>query len=344
MPIAPGHPQPERPDDARMNPTPSAVRHEDLVVVDSLLVSRFERPIFEEMRKGGITAANCTCCLWEGFAGTMANVARWKRMFREDADLIIQVRTVEDILRAKHEGKVGIILGWQNATGIDDNIEYLAVYAELGIKVIQITYNTQNLVGSGCYESRDGGLSDFGRDVVAEMNRLGILVDLSHVGARTAADAVEASLRPVAYTHCCPAALKAHPRNKSDEDLRRVVDRGGYVGVTIFPPFQPKGTDSTIDDFVAVVEYMVDLLGEEHVGIGTDMSQGQPWSWQEWLMHDKGNGRRLTTFGELTFPRGIEQISDFPNLTSAMARRGWSSGRIERVMGQNWLRLLRDVW
>jgi len=320
------------------------IRHEDLIVTDSLLVCNFDREIFEAMRTAGITAANCTCSVWEGFQDTMKNVGRWKRMFREHSDIITQIRSVEDIRQAKANGKVGIILGWQNTSGIDDNIDYLELYAELGVKIIQLTYNTQNLVGAGCYEGKDAGLTGFGRDVVAEMNRLGILVDLSHVSERTATEAIEASVKPVAYTHCCPRALKDHPRNKSDETLRSVAQRGGYVGVTIFPPFLPKGTASTIDDFIDVVDYMVGVCGEEHVGIGTDMSQGQPWSFQEWVMHDKGNGRRLTTFGELVFPKGIERLEDYPNLTAAMARKGWSSGKIERVMGGNWLRLLRDVW
>lgn len=296
------------------------------------------------MRAAGITAANCTCGFWEDFDGSMRNMAHWKVLFRENADIVLHVRTVDDILRAKREGKVGIILGWQNTSGINDRLGYLELFSDLGLRIIQLTYNTQNLVGSGCYEGRDGGLSGFGHDVVAEMNRLGILIDLSHVGEATAGQAAEASAKPVAYTHCCPASLHGHPRNKSDEALRKVVDRGGYVGVTIFPPFLKNGTKSTIDDVIDVVGYMIDLLGEEHVGIGTDMSQGQPWSWQEWLMHDKGDGRRLTTFGDLIFPTGIERIADFPNLTDAMIRKGWSSTRIERVLGQNWLRLLREVW
>lgn len=314
------------------------------IIADTLLVCSFDRGIFEEMKKGGITVANCTCCVWEGFQDTMKAVAHWKRMFNENADLIMQVRTIEDIYDAANKGLVGIILGWQNTSGIDDNLDYLEVYAELGVKIMQLTYNTQNFVASGCFEERDSGVTGFGRDAIAEMNRLGILIDLSHVGTLSAKEACEISKKPLAYTHCCPAALKDHPRNKSDEELLRVVNGGGYVGITIFPPFLPKGTKSTIDDYIEVVDYVVNLVGEESVGIGTDMSQGHPWSWQEYAMHDKGNGRRLTSFGELKFPVGIEQISDFPNIHDAMKRRGWTDSRIERVLGQNWVRLLKDVW
>lgn len=314
------------------------------IIADTLLVCNFDRSIFEEMRKGGITVANCTCSVWEGFHDTMKAVANWKRLFNENRDIIMQVRSVEDIYTAANRGLVGIILGWQNTSGIDDNIDFLEIYAELGVKIMQLTYNAQNFVASGCFEKHDSGLTGFGRDVVAEMNRLGVLIDLSHVAKQSARDACDASTKPLAYTHCCPSALKEHPRNKGDEELLSVANDGGYIGITIFPPFLPKGTSSTIDDYIEVIEYVVNLCGEESVGIGTDMSQGHPWSWQEYAMHDKGNGRRLTTFGELKFPVGIEQISDFPNISDAMKRRGWTETRIERVLGQNWARLLKDVW
>jgi len=162
--------------------------HRDAVVIDGLIVSNFSRAVFEDMRRGGITAANCTCCVWEDFRDTMANVARWKTWFTDNADLITQVYTTADIVRAKREGRVGIILGWQNLSGIDDRLGYLQIFRELGVRIMQITYNTQNLAGCGCYEKNDSGLSDFGREAVAEMNRLGILSDLSHVGPRTSED------------------------------------------------------------------------------------------------------------------------------------------------------------
>jgi membrane dipeptidase len=168
----------------------AAALHRELTVFDGLVVSKFSRAIFEDMKRGGLTAANCTCCVWEGFEETMQNVSQWKQWFEENGDLITQVHTTADIARAKREGKTGIALGWQNLTGIEDQIGRLALFKALGVGIMQIAYNTQNLVGTGCYESRDGGLSDFGREVIAEMNRLGILCDLSHVGANTSKDVI----------------------------------------------------------------------------------------------------------------------------------------------------------
>lgn len=318
--------------------------HESAIVIDGLIISNFDRAIFEDMRRGGLTAANCTCSIWENFRGSMDNLARWKRHFRDNADLITQVYTTEDIARAKREGKTGIILGWQNITGIEDQIGFLALFKELGVGVMQMAYNTQNLVGTGCYESHDGGLSDFGRDVVAEMNRIGILCDLSHVGPRTSEDVIRASTKPVAYTHCLPAGLKAHARNKSDEQLRFIAQRGGFVGVTMFPPFLKRGPASTVDDYVEAIEYSIGIAGEDQVGIGTDFTQGYGREFFEWITHDKGYGRKLTDFGEITNPEGIRTIGEMPNLTAAMERRGWGEGRIRKVMGENWVRLLKEVW
>lgn len=322
----------------------SADLHRELTVVDGLVVANFGRAIFEDMRRGGLTSANCTCSIWEGFRATMDNVARWKRWFREHSDLITQVTTSADIARAKREGKTGIILGWQNLTGIEDQIGYLQLFKELGVGIMQIAYNTQNLVGTGCYESRDGGLSDFGHEVIAEMNRLGILCDLSHVGAKTSEDVIKASKKPVAYTHCLPGALKAHPRNKSDEQLRFIVERGGFVGVTMFPPFLRRGTESTVDDYVEAIEYVIKLCGEDQVGFGTDFTQGYDRKFFEWITHDKGYARKLTEFGDIVNPAGIREIKDYPNLTAAMQKRGWKESRIRKVMGENWVRLLKDVW
>ena len=318
--------------------------HRELTVFDGLIVANFGREVFEDMRRGGLTAANCTCSIWEGFRDTMANVARWKRWFREHADLILQVHTTADIARARHEGRTGIALGWQNLTGIEDRIEYLELFKALGVGIMQIAYNTQNLVGTGCYESRDAGLSDFGHEVIAEMNRLGILCDLSHVGAKTSEDVIKASKQPVAYTHCLPAALKAHPRNKSDEQLRFIAGRGGFVGVTMFPPFLRRGTDSTVEDYVEAIEYVIGLCGEDQVGFGTDFTQGYGREFFDWITHDKGYARKLTEFGDIVNPAGMREIKDYPNLSAAMQKRGWKAARIEAVIGKNWFNLLHTVW
>jgi membrane dipeptidase len=323
--------------------------HEECIVIDGLEICRWDRSVFEAMHSAGLTAVNCTCSVWENFQETMENVSELRRLLAQHHDIIRQVYVADDIRAAKAEGRVGIILGWQNTSAIEDRIHYLELFKQLGIGIVQLTYNTQNWVGSGCFESRDGGLSDFGHDVVSEMNRVGMLIDLSHVGARTAKDVIKASQKPVAFTHTCPAALKPHVRNKSDDEMRAVALQGGLVGVTLLPWFLKAGDGASIEDYVDAVEHVVGVVGEDHAGIGTDFIEGQDEVFLEWLLRDKGHGRFLTeepvaAFRDAKMPKGLERIADFPNLTAALERRKWPEARIRKILGENWLRVLEDVW
>lgn len=317
--------------------------HDESVVIDGLIIAKWDKDIFDDMRRGGLTAANCTVSVWEGFNDTVANIADMKKLIRENSEQVSLVRSTEDILDAKRKGKTGIILGFQNAHAFEDNLGYIEAFADMGVRVVQLCYNTQNLVGTGCYE-RDGGLSGFGREVIAEMNRVGIMVDLSHVGGATSEEAILASTKPVCYSHCLPSGLKEHPRNKSDEQLRFIADRGGFIGVTMFPPFLKRGIEATVDDYVEAIDYVINLVGEDCVGIGTDFTQGYDKGFFDWITHDKGRHRRLTNFGRIINPEGIRTIGEFPNLTAAMERAGWTESRIRKVMGGNWVNTFREVW
>lgn len=317
--------------------------HQDALVIDGLIISKWDRSVFEDMRKGGLSAANCTVSVWEGFQDTVANVARMKRLVRENNDLMLLVRGVADIERAQREGKTGVVLGFQNAHAFEDRLGHIEAFHDMGVRVVQLCYNTQNLIGTGCYE-RDGGLSGFGHEVVAEMNRVGIMIDLSHVGAKTAEEAILASSKPVTYSHCLPAGLKDHPRNKSDLQLRFIAQHGGFIGVTMFPPFLRRGIEATVDDYVEALDYVIDLVGEDCVGIGTDFTQGYGQEFFDWLTHDKGVNRRLTEFGVVQNPQGLRTIGEMPNLTAAMERAGWTESRITKVLGRNWLRVFSEVW
>jgi len=318
--------------------------HDELIVIDGLMIADWSPEIFRDMRRGGLTAANCTCCVWEGFAETMANISRWNGWFRDHGDLILKARTTADIRRAKEEGRTAIILGFQNTSAFEDKLGAVQLFKDAGVGIAQLTYNTQNLAGSGCYESRDSGLSDWGRELVAEMNRVGILIDLSHVGSRTSEDTIRESSKPVAYTHCLPSALKPHPRNKSDGELRFIADEGGMIGVTMFPAFLKRGMDSTVGDYVDAMEHVISVAGEDSVAFGTDITQDHGPGFFEWITRDKGEARLLVEFGKIGGLKGFETIGHFPNLTAAMKRAGWKEGRIRKVMGENWLRFLAEVW
>nr|WP_244269640.1 dipeptidase [Chromobacterium haemolyticum] len=284
-----------------------------------------------------------TVSVWEGFHDTVNNIAEMKGLIREHGDLLTLVRGVEDIRRAKAEGRTGVILGFQNAHAFEDRLESIEAFADMGVRVVQLCYNTQNLIGTGCYE-RDGGLSGFGREVIAEMNRVGIMVDLSHVGGLTSREAILESKKPVCYSHCLPSGLKPHPRNKSDEELRFIADHGGFIGVTMFPPFLRRGIAATVDDYVEAMDYVIARVGEDCVGYGTDFTQGYDQAFFDWITHDKGRYRRLTDFGTILNPEGIRTIGETPNLTAAMQRAGWSESKIRKVLGENWLRVFGEVW
>lgn len=318
--------------------------YDDLIVVDGLNISKWSRDVFEDMRKGDLTAVNCTCCVWENFRQTMDNIAQWKCWFREHDDLILQVFTTKDILRAKNNNKTGIILGFQNISAFEDRLDYIKLFKELGVGIAQMAYNTQNLVGTGCYESKDGGLSDFGHEVVAEMNRVGIMCDLSHVGPNTSTDVIRTSTKPVCYSHCLPAGLKEHPRNKSDQELKFIAKQAGFIGVTMFSPFLKKGPQATVADYIEAIDYVINLVGDDCVGIGTDFTQGHNQAFFDWITHDKGMARKLTDFGEVKNPEGIRTIGEMPNLVAAMQKAGWPEKKIRKIIGKNWVRVLEEVW
>jgi membrane dipeptidase len=315
------------------------------ITVDGLVVSRWGADVFHAMHAGRLTAANCTVAVWEGFSEGMRNIARFKHWFLEYGRIIRPILSVQDIRAAHREGRVGVILGWQNTSPLEDDLSRLRLFHELGLRVAQLTYNTQNHVGSGCYESKDSGLSGFGHDVVAEMNALGIVIDLSHVGPKTSEDALRASAQPVAYTHVCPAALKPHRRNKADGQLRAVAERGGVVGVTPFAAFLPA---ATLGAYLDALEHVIDVSGEEHVAVGTDFTEGHDASFLEWIMRDKGHGRIVTDTAleelSLEMPAGLERLCEWQNVVAAMEARGWTERRIARVCGENWMRYFGDVW
>ena len=320
--------------------------YDDAIVFDGLNICNWSREIFEEWRQGGITAVSCTCGLWENFRDSVARVIEWNRHFEANRDLILQVHTTADVYRAKTEGRTGVVLSWQNTAGIEDRIDFLQIFAQLGVKIMQLTYNTQNYSGSGYTELRDSGLTGFGREAVDEMARVGIVCDLSHVGPQTSADVIAYAKKSPCFSHVLPAGMKDVKRNKSDELLRAIGARGGMVGLSQFGPFMQKGNESTIDDYVAAMEYVIDIAGEDNVGVGSDASQGhgRPSAFMEWCNKDKGYARVLTPFGSDKVVKPLGRLAERAKLGDAMARAGWSDRRMRKVLGENWIRYLKMVW
>ena len=251
--------------------------YNEAIVIDGLNVSNWDSPaVCQSLLSGGVTAINATVAIWQNYRETMDNIAAWLVRFGADGSKWTQVTSVEDILQAKKDGKVGIILGWQNASPIENDLKRLALFHALGVRIIQLTYNERNLLGNGCYERKDEGLSTFGEDAVREMNRLGILIDLSHVGDRTTLEATELSEKPVACTHANARSFHNHVRNRTDEVFKPIAERGGVIGANAFPRFLRKAFESTLQDYIDAIDDLVDRVGVDHVGIGTDYVQDQP--------------------------------------------------------------------
>ena len=325
--------------------------YDEAIVIDGLNVSNWESDaVFERLRAGNITAINATVATWENFVQTMAHLAAWMRRFRARQD-IVQVKETADIHAAKELGKTGIILSFQNASPIENELDRLGLFLALGVRVIQLTYHETNLLGSGCWERNDCGLSNFGVDAVREMNRLGIVIDLSHVGPQTTMDAIEMSEQPVAITHANARSFCGHPRNKEEEALKLLAEKGGVVGATSFANFLPKGFDSTVEDFVDAIDDMVERIGIDHVAIGTDSTHDQPLEFWHYIVSQQGTKFPSTfadgsvPYTELSFqPKGIDSPAEFPNLAEALANRGYRAEEITKLLGGNWMSLFERVW
>ncbi len=219
------------------------------------------------------------------------------------------------------------------------------------MRVIQLTYHECNLLGSGCWERNDCGLTNFGVDAVREMNQLGIVIDLSHVGPKTTMDATELSEQPVAITHANARSFCDHPRNKEEDALRLVAEKGGLVGATSFASFLPKGFDSTVEDFVDAIDDMVQRIGIDHVAIGTDSTHDQPLEFWHYITSQQGTKYPSTfadptvRYTELSFqPKGIDSPAEFPNLADALMKRGYGAEDMVKLLGGNWLNLFERVW
>lgn len=318
------------------------------MMIDGLNVSNWESPeVFKSLHSGDITAINATIAVWEDYHHTMDNIATWFNRFKQYEDLMVQAKSVSDIEEARNNGKVGVVLGWQNANPIGNDLNRLELFHTLGVKIIQVTYNERNLLGNGCYERNDDGLSKFGVDAIKEMNRLGILIDLSHVGDETTMETIEMSDQPVAFTHANARSFSNHARNKPDDALKLLAEKGGVVGANAFPPFLRKGFESTIEDYVDAIDDLVERIGVNHVAIGTDYTQDQPKEFFDYLFSQQGTKhqpRPVPYPDPVIHPEGMETPDKLINVRKELSKRGYSADDLAKIMGGNWLRLFKQVW
>lgn len=323
------------------------------VVIDALNVSNWDSDtVFESLNAGSVAAINATQATWEGYEETLDMIAKWYVRFRERPDQILLVEIVDDIHRAKREGKTGIIFGWQNTSPIENDLDRLALFHKLGVRIMQVTYHERNLLGDGCMERQDGGLTNFGIDAVAEMNRLGILLDLSHVGISTTQESIEVSEKPVAITHANAKSYFDHRRNKTDKAIKTMAEKGGVIGATCIQGFLRNTYDSIIDDYLDAIDHLVDMVGVDHVGIGTDHTQDQPEEFWKYIGGQQGTKYPSSFTGhsgmplawEDQYPVGLKTPDQLPVLSECLLNRGYSDDDVIKILGGNWLRLFEEVW
>ncbi|MGY2746707.1 membrane dipeptidase [Arthrobacter sp. UYCu723] len=317
--------------------------HEKTTVVDGLQISNWSRPVLEELRTGGVSAVNATCAVWENAADTLRSIGQWLEVANRNPDLVFLATSGADIEAAKAQNRIAVFLGFQNASPFEDDYRYVEVFHRLGVRIAQLTYNNQNLIGGGCFETTDAGLTRYGQVVVEEMNRVGMLIDLSHVGYRTSRDAIEASAVPVSVTHSNPLWFHDTPRNKPHEVIQPLVDRGGVIGCCLYPTVSG-GEHVTIEKFCGMITRMVDQYGPSHVGIGSDCTRGWDQEFVGWLR----NGRWQPTDPRNTpawpaWPNWFTGPLDFPRLTDGLVTAGLNDHTISAVLGGNWTRLFTEV-
>jgi membrane dipeptidase len=334
---------------------PALTAYDQTIVIDGLSYLQFDplrdQPIaedlFREVTESGVTAINYTLGT-ATFEDTVRAIAKWGAVIEDHPDHLIKARRCGDIERAKVEGKLAVLIGFQDPTPIGRDLPRLKVFHQLGLRILQLTENTQNLIGSGCNEARDGGLSRFGLEVVGRMNELGILIDVSHCGPRTTLDAIEASRKPVAITHSNCAALYQTPRAKTDEAIRAIGRTGGVMGITMLNFFVGAKPFNTIEDMAAHIDHVRAVAGIDHVGIGSDLPIGsllQVFPNEATFMEALEPYIAASGSNYIHWPATIEGL-DGPGklrtLAQTLAARGYSSVDLAKVLGQNFLRVLRD--
>jgi len=286
------------------------------------------------------------------FAQAVTGIGNAEREIDRHPDVFCRIRRVADILDARKTGRVGLLYGFQDGVAFETDLTRLDELYRLGIRIVQPTYNRRNLLGDGCLEPANAGLSKTGVETIERMNELGILVDLSHCGRQTAADAIRHSKKPVAFTHTGSAALADHPRNRTDAELRAVADKGGVSGI-YFMPFLSEGRQPTAADVMRHLEHMIEVCGEDHVSIGTDGGLSAEVVDQAFKDNHVRSVRQRRAAGisapaeteegylfaaELNTPRRLETLGEM------LVSKGHSPARVEKILGKNLLRVLSETW
>ena len=317
--------------------------------IDNLQYCNWSEEIFKMNRDAQIDAVHVTIAYHEDFDEVRKNVDDWHRLFDEFSDLIFHGKTFQDIEKAKQEDKTAIFFGFQNCSPIEDDIALIEKVHNHGCRFMQLTYNNQSLLATGCYEKNDSGVTNFGREAIKEMNRVGIVIDMSHSAEKSTFDAIEISEKPIAITHANPSFWHAAKRNKSSELLKTLSDSGGILGLSLYPHHLKDNTNCTIDSFCEMVAQTAEIMNINNIGIGSDLCLNQPDKVVEWMRN--GTWSKSKNYGEGSkkkpgFPKQPEWFEDargFKNLEKGLKKVGFSETETNGILGNNWYNFYKNI-
>lgn len=316
--------------------------------IDCLQYANWSEKIFRQMREGAVDAVHVTVAYHENFRETVLNLEKWNAWFEAYPDLILKGTAASDVDIAKATNRTAIFFGLQNPAPIEDDIGLVEILHALGVRFMQLTYNNQSLLATGCYESQDAGITRMGRQVIKEMNRVGLVVDMSHSADKSTIEAAELSTRPIVISHANPHVWEPARRNKREPVIQAVVDNGGMLGFSLYPHHLKDKSACTLTSFCEMIARTADKYGIDHLGIGSDLCQDQPDSIVEWMR--VGRWSKEIDYGEGTagspgfppMPPWFTDNRDFANLESGMLAVGMNSDEVAKIMGLNWYRFFAD--
>lgn len=319
--------------------------HADAIVIDGLVGSMMNlAPVVE----GGLTAGNVTLASssTQDFLPVLRSAMEYHDLARVD-DRALVVDVAEDIVRAKEAGKAGIILGVQGCDFLGRDLDNIWIAQRCGLRIMQPTYNEENLLGYGCLEKNDHGLKAYGRIVIREFNRLDMVVDVAHVGERTALDCIAASQTPTILSHGNTRALNDNPRCASDELIKEVGAAGGVMGISTYSSFAETTFDErpTVEDVLRHISHAIDLVGIDHVGLGTDCFEARsPVSFERAMVRKYPEVLRTYMTAESRHAIGMGSSRSLPKLTQGLLDLGLQEEEIRKVLGLNFLRVFTQVF
>jgi microsomal dipeptidase-like Zn-dependent dipeptidase len=317
--------------------------------IDNLQYCNWSRDIFQINREANLDAVHVTVVYHEDYEEFIQRTKEWKNFFNENSDLIFLGRNFKDIEKANLEKKTAIFFGFQNCSPIEDDIALIEKVHEHGCKFMQLTYNNQSLLATGCYEKNDSGVTNFGREAIKEMNRVGIVIDMSHSAEKSTFDAIEISEKPIAITHANPSFWYKAIRNKSNDLLKTLASSGGMLGLSLYPHHLKDGSNCTLENFCEMAAKTAEIMGVKNIGIGSDLCINHPDSVVEWMRN--GTWTKTKNYGEGSknkpgFPKQPNWFLDargFKNLETGLKKIGFNEEETNGILGNNWYNFYKGI-